>query len=146
MFIFAIVDNGIVMGKTAHSISNTIFINQANIKLSAVLPDVPPANVQAAIAGVGSGDFFASFTPEQKKGAFGATITAISHTYVYIIAIGALNLILSLLMKREKFFVDQGADEKQNEVQRADQKKSSRSKRLDQSKCRKLRGARTRLL
>lgn len=88
----------------ALSISNAIFINEATDRISAVLQGVSRDTVQQAISGVDS-HFFATLGGVEGLEVLEAIVTSIRRVYIMVIAAGALAVILSLFMKREKLFV-----------------------------------------
>lgn len=96
---------GIVLALT---ISNTIFINQATVKIGAILPDVPRGLIQLAITGA-SGDFFTTLEASAREAVLKAIVSSISYAYVMTMSGSALAVVLSLFMKREKLFVAPGA-------------------------------------
>lgn len=92
----------------AIAIANSIFLNQSTHQISQILPDVPLDTVRNAIAGSGS-SFFQNLTPETKGLVLHAIVKSISHVYILAMTAGTLAVILSLLMKREKLFLEAGA-------------------------------------
>lgn len=91
------------------AISNSIFLNQATSRISAIMPDADIASIKQAISGAG-GSFFQSFNDAQKIAVQRALVSTISDLYIMIIAAGALALILSVFMKREKLFLQPAND------------------------------------
>jgi hypothetical protein len=65
------------------------------------------ADVRAAIAGVQS-DLLANVSPEIREHVLEGIVNAIDRVYILIIAGGALTLILSVFLKREKLFLAGG--------------------------------------
>jgi MFS family permease len=90
------------------AIANTVFLNQSAEGIQKILPDVPPKEIQAAIEGAAS-DFVKNLSPDLQRRVLGVIICAISTSYALVIAAGALVAVLSLVMKREKLFIEAGA-------------------------------------
>ncbi|TGO10818.1 hypothetical protein BTUL_0125g00320 [Botrytis tulipae] len=88
----------------ALAIANSVFLNGSQEKIQAILPDLPAAEIQQAIAGAGS-EFVKNLTEIQQKEVIQAIVESMSKTYAMIITAGALTVVLSLLMKREKLFM-----------------------------------------
>jgi hypothetical protein len=87
------------------AIANALFINNAEDSLAAILPpSVTKEQIQAAIAGVGTG-FFKELPPQMQVEVLDAIVDAISRPYILLITAGALVLTLSLVMKRERLFI-----------------------------------------
>lgn len=97
-----------VSGSTiALAISNSVFLNKSQTSIQAILPQTPIKEIQEAIAGAGSA-FVKSLSPEIRAQVLDAIVTAMSKTYVLVITAGALVVVLSLAMKREKLFLAAG--------------------------------------
>jgi hypothetical protein len=90
------------------AIANSIFLNQSQTAIEAILPNTPKSEIQAAISGVGSG-FVASLSPGVQEQVLVAIVHSISKTYIMVIVAGTLVSLLSLAMKREKLFLQGGA-------------------------------------
>lgn len=91
----------------ALAIANTIFLNQSTNKIAAILPNVPIATVQGAISGAG-GSFFQTLSEVDRTKVLEAIVASIDNTYIMVIAGGALSVILSLFMKRERLVLEHG--------------------------------------
>lgn len=91
----------------AVAIANSIFLNQSTHQIRQILPDVPLETVRSAVAGSGSA-LFKSLTPETKALVLHAIVKSISHVYILAMTAGTLAVVLSLLMKREKLFLEAG--------------------------------------
>ncbi|KAH8653989.1 major facilitator superfamily domain-containing protein [Tricladium varicosporioides] len=91
----------------ALAIANSIFLNKSQAAISAILPNVPTADIQAAITGAGSA-FVASLSNAVKREVIAAIVTSISKTYILVIAAGTLTTVLSFAMKRERLFMAAG--------------------------------------
>jgi LPXTG-motif cell wall-anchored protein len=72
-------------------------------KIEAILPNVPSAEIQAAILGAQS-DLVKNLSPELKTRVLDAIVKAIDDTHILTIAGGALVAVLSLLLRRKKLF------------------------------------------
>jgi hypothetical protein len=83
------------------SITNSIFINEATNKISNILPGISRSQVQQAISGA-DGAFFATLNSDQRTRVLSAIIGSLDKAYILIIAAGALMVILSIFMKRDK--------------------------------------------
>ncbi|TEY29568.1 hypothetical protein BOTCAL_0941g00020 [Botryotinia calthae] len=86
------------------AIANSVFLNTSQSRILDILPNVPLAEIQAAMQGSGT-DFIKTLSPDQKTAVLGAIVKAIGKTYILVIAAGSLVAILSLFMKIEKLFV-----------------------------------------
>lgn len=91
----------------ALAIANTVFLNQSAEGIQKILPDMPHEDIQAAIEGAAS-DFAKSLRSNLQKRVLGAIVDAISTSYALVITAGALVAVLSLVMKREKLFMEAG--------------------------------------
>ncbi|KAH8784698.1 major facilitator superfamily domain-containing protein [Hyaloscypha finlandica] len=91
----------------ALAIANSVFLNQSQTGIEKILPGVPVAEIQAAIAGAGS-QFVASLSEGVKLEVLKAIVSAMSKTYILIITGGSLVVVLSAFMKREKLFIAAG--------------------------------------
>jgi MFS family permease len=89
------------------AIANSVFLNKSQTSIQAILPDVPLAEIQAAIAGAGS-SFVASLSAATKIEVLEAIVSAMSKTYILVITAGAMVLVLSFAMKRERLFIAAG--------------------------------------
>ncbi|KGO47753.1 Major facilitator superfamily domain, general substrate transporter [Penicillium expansum] len=87
----------------ALAIANAVLLNGCLDKIEAILPNVPSADIQAAILGAQS-DLVKNLSPELKTRLLDAIVKAIGNTYILTIAGGALVAVLSLLLRREKLF------------------------------------------
>ena len=103
------ITNGQVTGVVVSlAIANSIFLNQSANKIAELLPGTPTAEIQSAIAGVGS-NFFQTLSDSQKTAVIQIIVGSISKVYILSITAGALSIILSLFLKREKLFLDGSA-------------------------------------
>ncbi|KAI9650914.1 hypothetical protein NHQ30_000949 [Ciborinia camelliae] len=91
----------------ALAIANSVFLNGSQEKIHALLPDLPLAVIQQAIAGAGS-EFVRGLTEAQQVLVIGAIVESMGKTYAMVITAGAMALVLSLGMKREKLFMSPG--------------------------------------
>ncbi|KAH8674491.1 major facilitator superfamily domain-containing protein [Tricladium varicosporioides] len=91
----------------ALAIANSVFLNESQKEISKLLPDVPAEEISAAIAGAGS-QFVASLSDTMKRSVLEAIVNAMSKTYILVIVSGAMALLLSFAMKRERLFIAAG--------------------------------------
>ena len=92
----------------ALAIANSVFLNQSTSKIVHLLPNVPKAVVRGAIAGA-SNSFFKSLAPDIRSKVLHIIVDSISRVYILGITAGAMAIILSFFMKREKLFMEMGA-------------------------------------
>ncbi|KAI9747457.1 MAG: hypothetical protein M1835_002104 [Candelina submexicana] len=92
----------------ALAIANSIFLNDSTKSITAILPNVATAEIQNAIAGAGSA-FFASLTPGIRAQVLHAIVDSIKNAYILVMTAGALAVVLSLFLKREKLAMDAAA-------------------------------------
>lgn len=99
------ISSGQITGVTiAISIANSVFLNGSQDRIAKILPDVPRDQIQAAIAGQGSA--FVRQLPENLRvDILNAIVEAMSKTYVLIITAGAVAVLASLALKRERLFM-----------------------------------------
>lgn len=95
------------LGNTVNlAIANSVFLNLCMTRLEQLLPDVAASDIQAAIQGVTSSTgFVQSLTPEVRTKVVDVIVQSIGKLYILVITPGALVVVLSLAMKREKLFV-----------------------------------------
>ncbi|KAL8715495.1 MAG: hypothetical protein Q9220_000830 [cf. Caloplaca sp. 1 TL-2023] len=87
------------------AIANSVFLNKSSNGISAILPNVPKEQVQAAISGAGS-MFLDALDDATKQKVLEAIVNAMKNVYILDIVAGALALVLSFLMKPgEKLFM-----------------------------------------
>ena len=89
------------------ALANAVFLNQSQTKIQELLPNVPKEQIQQAITGVGS-QFFNELSGTVREEVLRAIVTAMSKTYILVITAGALVIVLSLFMKRERLFMAAG--------------------------------------
>ncbi|KAJ5201513.1 Major facilitator superfamily domain general substrate transporter [Penicillium cinerascens] len=87
----------------ALAIANAVLLNGCLDKIEAILPNVPSAQIQAAILGAQS-DLVKDLSPALRTRVLDAIVHAIGDTYILTIAGGALVAVLSLLLPRNKLF------------------------------------------
>ena len=90
------------------AIANTVFLNKASDGIEAILPNAPREQIQGAIAGAGS-TLLKSLDQETQHRVLVAIINAMKNVWILGIVAGALVIILSLGMRREKLFMKPGA-------------------------------------
>ncbi|KAM3158144.1 MFS-type transporter pgmG [Botrytis cinerea] len=86
------------------AIANSVFLNTSQSRILDILPNVPLAEIQAAMQGSGT-DFMKTLSPDQKTAVLEAIVEAIGKTYILVIAAASLVAVLSLFMKRETLFI-----------------------------------------
>lgn len=92
------------LGSTlALAIANAILLNGCQDQIQQILPDVPAADIQAAILGVGS-DLVQTLSPDLKISVLDAIVSTIGRCYTLVIAGGSLVAFLSLGMRHERLF------------------------------------------
>ena len=100
--VVAFIGCGQITGITlALVMSNSIFFNEATGKVETILPSLQRGVVQQAITGTG-GTFFQTLGPSDRKPVLEAIVQSIGNVYGMVIAAGALSVVLSLFMKRER--------------------------------------------
>jgi hypothetical protein len=87
------------------AVANSVFLNKAESGIEAILPNTSVADIQAAITGVGS-SLVNSLPADTKAAVLDAIIGAMSKAYIGVIAAGALSIVLSLFLKRERLFLE----------------------------------------
>ncbi|KAF6840379.1 MFS drug efflux [Colletotrichum musicola] len=89
----------------ALAVGNAVFLNRAETRLTQILPDnVPEEQIQLAIAGVGA-DFITTLPLETQQEVLEAIVEALNMPYILVMVAGAVVLVSSLLMKRERLFM-----------------------------------------
>ncbi|KAI9052700.1 hypothetical protein LZ554_002977 [Drepanopeziza brunnea f. sp. 'monogermtubi'] len=91
----------------ALAIANAVFLNGSQDKIATLLPAVPLSDIQSAISGGGS-DFVKSLSPELQERVLVAIVDSMSKTYILVIVAGAVAVVLSAGMKRERLFMAAG--------------------------------------
>jgi hypothetical protein len=91
----------------ALAIANSVFLNKSQTGIEKILPGVPVAEIQAAIAGAGS-KFVDSLSDSVKLEVLKAIVSAMSKTYILVITAGSMAVVLSVFMKRERLFMAPG--------------------------------------
>lgn len=95
------------------AVSNSIFFNEASHGLAKVLPNVSRSQVQSAIVGVGA-NVFEGLDPEKKARTLEVITGAISNVYAMIITSGVVVIVFAVFMGRDKLFVDQPEDSRED--------------------------------
>ncbi|KAK2038570.1 MFS general substrate transporter [Colletotrichum somersetense] len=88
----------------ALAVSNAVFLNRAETRLTEILPDLTEDQIQLAIAGVGA-DFITTLPPQTQQEVLEAIVEALNLPYILVITAGSVVLVSSLLMKRERLFM-----------------------------------------
>jgi len=89
------------------AVANSVFLNKAESGIASILPNASSTEIQAAITGVGS-SLVNSLPADTKVAVLDAIIEAMSKAYIGVIAGGALAIVLSLFLKRERLFLTPG--------------------------------------
>ncbi|KAL9121279.1 MAG: hypothetical protein Q9187_002164 [Circinaria calcarea] len=101
----AFIGCGQITGITlALTISNSVFLNEATNKISGILPLVPRPVVQQAISGA-NGAFFNTLDTMDRAKVLNAIVRSIDNVYGMVLTAGGMVTLLSLLMKRERLFL-----------------------------------------
>jgi MFS family permease len=85
------------------AIANSLFLNEAQNRIRTLLPGVSLRTIQGAIAGVSS-KFVASLPAEKRTLVLNAIVQSMGKVYILGITAGALLILLSLGLKRERPF------------------------------------------
>ena len=85
--------------------SNSVFVNRCLDGLSVLLPIVPREELQLLIAGVSNREALGQLGPELRRKILEVVVDAISRTYIMVIVAGAVAIVTSLLMKKERLFI-----------------------------------------
>ena len=100
---------GQILGATVSlAIADSIFLNDAARGIAALLPTASQAEVFNAVSGAGS-SLIKDLPTEARTQALNIIVTSMSKVYIMPMTAGALMVVLSLGMKREKMFMKAGA-------------------------------------
>ena len=91
----------------ALSIANSLFLNQSTKGVARLFPDLSTETVRDAIAGRGS-ELFATLSDDVRDQVIKAIVDALQQVYILVITAGAMAVVLSLFLKREKLFLQAG--------------------------------------
>ena len=83
------------------SIGSSILLNQATEKIEVILPTVPRSTVQASIAGAGA-SLLNQVSNNQRTRVLISVATTLGNVFYMVVTAGALAIVLSLFMKRER--------------------------------------------
>ena len=86
------------------AIATSTFVNQASNKIALILPDAPASAIHGTVAGVGA-SFFQAQTAADQHEILLAIVSSIDHIYIMVMVGGAVAVLLSLFMKRERLFL-----------------------------------------
>ena len=86
------------------SIANSVFLNEAQAGIAAILPGLTKDEIQRSVAGHGSA-FVQSLSPELRLGVLKAIVEGLSKTYILVAVAGGIVTLGSLALKRERLFV-----------------------------------------
>lgn len=87
----------------ALAIANTVFLNDTERAIAAILPDVSTETITEAMEGASNG-FFQSLDGDVQTQVLEAIVAATDKAYILVIVAGGLTAVLSLFMKRQKLF------------------------------------------
>ena len=90
------------------AIANAVFLNGAVDDIQNILPNAPEKQIQGAVAGA-SADFFKNLDPGTRKRVVTAIIDNMKDVYILGMTAGALLVVMSIFMKREKLFMKAAA-------------------------------------
>ncbi|CAG8895818.1 unnamed protein product [Penicillium egyptiacum] len=97
-----------VVGTTiALAIANSVFLNESQKSIIHLLPNVSIQEVEAVISGTST--LVSSLPAAEKVKVESAIVDAMGETYILVIVAGALTLVLGLVTKRERLFLQPGA-------------------------------------
>ena len=100
---------GQLLGATVSlAIADSVFLNDAARGIAALDPTASQADIYAAISGAGS-NLVQNLPPATRAAALHAIVSSMSKVYIMTMTAGALAVVLSLGMKREKMFMKAGA-------------------------------------
>ncbi|MCJ1243881.1 hypothetical protein MMC30_001078 [Trapelia coarctata] len=86
------------------AVAYAIFLNTVTSRIESLRPGTPRGAVQAAIIGVGA-QIFSSLSDELRTRVLQSVSASIADVYDQVLATGALLLAMSLLMRRERLFL-----------------------------------------
>jgi MFS family permease len=86
---------------TSMAIGGTILLNDATVKLTGLLPEVPVEVIKNAIAGT-AGNFLDSLDSETRRSVLKIIVGAIDKVFILGIVAGVVGLICSVLLKHER--------------------------------------------
>ena len=96
---------GQLLGATVSlAIADTVFLNDAARGIAAIVPTASQAEIYAAVSGAGS-TLIQNLPPDTRAAALHAIVSSMSKAYIMTLTAGALVLVVSLGMKREKMFM-----------------------------------------
>ncbi|KAI7974090.1 hypothetical protein EIK77_002955 [Talaromyces pinophilus] len=87
----------------ALAIANSILLNSSQDQIQQILPNVPASEIQGAILGSDS-TLVQSLPSDLRAQVLAAIVRAIGKAYILVIAGGALVVVSSLFMRRQKLF------------------------------------------
>jgi hypothetical protein len=88
----------------ALGVAGAIFVNKTVSGLEQLLPQVPDADIRNGIAGTTSA-FFQNLSKTEKIAALDVIVGSIADVYVLLIVAGAMTVVGSVFLKREKLFI-----------------------------------------
>ena len=100
---------GQLLGATVSlAIADSVFLNDAARGIGALVPTASRAEIYQAISGAGS-NLIQDLPAETRTKVLAAIVSSMSKVYILTITAGALVLVVSLGMKRERMFMKAGA-------------------------------------
>lgn len=96
----------------ALAISGSLFLTRATSAISAIAPELSRQEVQQAIVGT-KGAALATMDAEMRREILSAIVGVMGDVYGMVIAAGALTVVLSLFMRREKLWANRSTEEEQ---------------------------------
>ena len=90
------------------AIADSVFLNDATRGIQKILPDKPRTEIIGTISGAGS-QLLKTLDEDTREKVLNVIISAMSKVYILGITAGAVVLVASVLMKREKLFMKGGA-------------------------------------
>lgn len=90
------------------AIGDSVFLNEANNNIAAILPTTSRSDINGAISGA-STTLLSSLDPETRANVIHGIVTAMSKVYILGITAGAAVTVAALAMRREKMFMKVGA-------------------------------------
>lgn len=100
---------GQLLGATISlAIADSVFLNDAARGIAAIVPTASQADIYAAVSGAGS-TLIQNLPRDAQAAALHAIVSSMSKAYIMTMTAGALVLVLSLGMKREKMFMKAAA-------------------------------------
>jgi len=121
----AFIGFGHISGVTlALAVGGSVFLNQATNGIAKILPSISRKTVQKAITGLGGDLFFTTISSEKREAVLRTIAKSIGNVYGIVLFAGAMSIVLSLLMKRERLVFDASKKEGQDHLEAAKEDES----------------------